>query len=930
MLARLLPIGVFGAAIVLTPSTANANCPVPGFQYGAFADSSLKFSGGSFVDSYDSSAGTFAGTHVSAGGNVGTNSTVAGSVDISGAPTTINGNVEVGVGGTPGTVITGGGAVTGTETALTSPVTLTPVIVPTLPDASPLNPSGSALNLASGLHYTSVNCNNNPGSTLVLNAGTYVIDSLTVQGNCTLSLASVPVTVFVRTTLDLSGSTTNPSLKATDLVFMGADTLTTVKINSAGTSTSFGLYAPNADITITGSADFYGAIVGKSVKDTGGAVIHYDKALASFTSAGLTCGGEVSRATPVVATIDGSSCVVQGSFEFGAGAATTIAVPGDVANFVFPFTQGHMRARTTASVQTAQTGLLGDTFSQGTIVFDAAVGIPPADFGGCGAAAGGGFLATCRNVFTNTNSTPASGTTFHPATLALTDGNSATIGNLIAPDAIVSGITAANWTTLVQRVLVGTAGGTISKLGGVDRSTVAVIEPSTLAGSATRPTMAYFGGADGMLHAVCASTGGDTASATNICPSTLEGTELWAFLPRVELPLIRVNKAKIDGSVRVVDAFGDFTTAGATGKKTWHTILTFQTGFNDTAVAGAIGPATYAIDITDPAKPVVLWEYVTPGTPSADGFDLGVGLAMHAGASLVSGAITNLAVAATSNGGTGADGLVVNALSLELGTPLWKFGFTYPKPPRTIALDDFLSSTGVPGGAVGVDMTGSGFVSDIVVGDLYGDLWKLNAATGASSTGSATTPLFSFASNKHPIGSLPAIFDNGTKVAAFASGAYADTDPASTLWSGAGQRLIAVPLLPGTAPLDDSSGTLVINLALTGTEATIGQLLVVGDQLFLTTDTSNINSASYGTTGATTGHAYSVDLGTPTLVAVGSNGGVIQGGGSGLVNDGTSIYGGAADLQQRLGSTATSATGTTVDYNNTKKPTRLVWLETAN
>ena len=95
-------------------------------------------------------------------------------------------------------------------------------------------------------------------------------------------------------------------------------------------------------------------------------------------------------------------------------------------------------------------------------------------------------------------------------------------------------------------------------LGGVDRSTVAVIEASQVAASSsTRPQIVYFGATDGMLHAVCATPGGTTPSGTNLCPAA--GTELWAFLPRVQLPLVGTLDTRIDGSPRVVDAFGDFT-----------------------------------------------------------------------------------------------------------------------------------------------------------------------------------------------------------------------------------------------------------------------------------------------------------------------------------------------------------------------------------
>jgi hypothetical protein len=37
------------------------------------------------------------------------------------------------------------------------------------------------------------------------------------------------------------------------------------------------IYAPNADIIFNGGADFYGSMVGATIKDTGGAKFHYDR-----------------------------------------------------------------------------------------------------------------------------------------------------------------------------------------------------------------------------------------------------------------------------------------------------------------------------------------------------------------------------------------------------------------------------------------------------------------------------------------------------------------------------------------------------------------------------------------------------------------------------------------------------------------------------
>jgi type IV pilus assembly protein PilY1 len=102
---------------------------------------------------------------------------------------------------------------------------------------------------------------------------------------------------------------------------------------------------------------------------------------------------------------------------------------------------------------------------------------------------------------------------------------------------------------------------------------------------ATRRAMVYIGGNDGMLHAFDATT----------------GDELWSFVPRTVLPkLYRLAETAyatsheffVDGSPSVGDAFFNGT---------WRTVLIG--GMN------AGGRGFYALDITNPLSPVLLWEF---------------------------------------------------------------------------------------------------------------------------------------------------------------------------------------------------------------------------------------------------------------------------------------------------------------------------------
>jgi type IV pilus assembly protein PilY1 len=807
-------------------------------------------------------------------------------------------------------ISTSGGASYSSSGTLSSALTLTSVTVPTVGTNQGDLTCNSNCAPTSNQTYGTVSVQG--GSTITLNASTYVMDSFKLSGNSTLAIGTSPIIVYIKCSsttnnaLDLSGGTVvNSSQKSTNLVFMLASTCATASI-SGGANASYAVYAPDTDVTISGGGVLYGAVVAKSVKDTGGSAIYYDKALKNFAGGGFSCTStEVSRASPVVATISSQTSLVQGTYESPTGLATTLSNSASITSWSFPWIKGHMRARVASTVTSA-------SFSSGTVQFDAATaGNIPTTITSCSAP----YTGSCRGIFTNTNSTSASGTTFGSA-LGVTNldyNNSATSSSIGAK--IVSGLTATDYSNIIKKIQQ-------ASLGGVDRSTVAVIQASTFAGSGTRPTVAYFGALDGMLHAVCASTGGATASvSSNACPSL--GKELWAFMPRVSLPLLANNVGRIDGSVRVTDVFGDFTSGTGGGTKSWHTILTFQTGFG-------IGttPAIYALDITDPNSPSLLWEVTAPGT-SPGTVDVGTGLTMTAGPTLINGQTTNLMVAETNNGGSASAttaGIAATAIQAETGNRKWQFTYSYPTPPRGVSADMPMALIGIPGGAVGVDLNGYGYYTDFVMGDLYGNLWLLNASTGVSRHGTST-PLFSFSTNKMPIGAPPAVYSDGTnQYAAFASGGYAD--PTSTAWTTTGQRIIAVKMQYTTGSLSElsSSSYVPVNQAFSGAAASdksYAQATIVGTQLYVTSDSSDVNLSTYGTSGTATGHLTTVDLTGAAATTVLTMTPVANGAGS-VVNNtgGTQVYG-AYQLTSTNGST-----GTSVDLTASAKVTRNLWLRT--
>ncbi len=174
-------------------------------------------------------------------------------------------------------------------------------------------------------------------------------------------------------------------------------------------------------------------------------------------------------------------------------------------------------------------------------------------------------------------------------------------------------------------------------LGALVRSQPTVVGPSTLIPDApsgkVRPTVAYVGGWDGMLHAFYLPSSADgsdvsgytgpaqattpinpNASSTfhstfggssGFASSTLPLIELWAFVPPGQLPYVKTNSARVDSTPAVLDVYGDFD---GSGTRSWHTVLV--------ASAGDANREIFALDVTNPLAPVMLWEINSGSDPT--------------------------------------------------------------------------------------------------------------------------------------------------------------------------------------------------------------------------------------------------------------------------------------------------------------------------
>jgi type IV pilus assembly protein PilY1 len=349
----------------------------------------------------------------------------------------------------------------------------------------------------------------------------------------------------------------------------------------------------------------------------------------------------------------------------------------------------------------------------------------------------------------------------------------------------------------------------IISLGGIVHSQVAVVAASPFVPDAPvgkhRPTVAYVGGLDGQIHALYVPSP-DTndqgytgpASAPTLPFSSARGafhtdwlasgsfappralTELWSFLPPGQIPFLYSNDAMVDSSPAVLDVFGDFT---GNGIRTWHTVLVASAGGNNREI--------FAIDVTNPLSPTLLWDIqstydpslpyapttlmddntgklnlpdeqafqwqnrcraseVSAGTCTAANFALppvsdpgrstsGLFNYAHLGASQsVSAAMLRrnnapvFAAFIATNEPSG-NGMYVFAIDIPTGQKIWELNNPYDKASDPSGMADGLDNS-PPAGVSLLSKAGTSLIDTVYAGDLEGSLFELDAADGLNQT----------------------------------------------------------------------------------------------------------------------------------------------------------------------------------------------------
>jgi type IV pilus assembly protein PilY1 len=267
------------------------------------------------------------------------------------------------------------------------------------------------------------------------------------------------------------------------------------------------------------------------------------------------------------------------------------------------------------------------------------------------------------------------------------------------------------------------------------------------ADKANRQGMVYVGANDGMLHAFNAD----------------DGKEEWAYIPSMLLPNLykladKKYAAKHNYYVNATPKSGDvYISSGGTGA--WKTILVGGLGQG--------GRGYYALDITDPASPSVLWEFDYT-TDSDLGYTYGTPIITK----LADGTWVVIVTSGYNNVSPGSGKGIVYVLDAKTGSVLHK-------------IDNGMGSTTTPSGlsklSAFVESSRSNNLSlRVYGGDLYGNVWRFDLSQlKGDKTGSAyvqrlaTLAADSNGTTPQPITTRPEVsYINNRVVVYVGTGAY--------------------------------------------------------------------------------------------------------------------------------------------------------------
>ncbi len=222
--------------------------------------------------------------------NIGTKSTLDASILLN-AGVTVEGNVVVGIGGDPNTVIDDKGATTGIRHATIIEEPLLQITPPALPDmGADIIATGETVTLNpadSGQYGNIILTKGGTEGVLEISGGdvvVYITGNIDLGESCELVVRDdSSLTVYIDGDIQCRvGSSVNneyPPENPTKLKLYGTSEVQQYFDIKAKSIWSGIIYAPNADIDLYANGDFYGSVVADSFELKAGGNYHYDEAL---------------------------------------------------------------------------------------------------------------------------------------------------------------------------------------------------------------------------------------------------------------------------------------------------------------------------------------------------------------------------------------------------------------------------------------------------------------------------------------------------------------------------------------------------------------------------------------------------------------------------------------------------------------------------
>jgi hypothetical protein len=119
------------------------------------------------------------------------------------------------------------------------------------------------------------------GQSLTLPGGVYYVNKFTTSGSGQINFTG-PVTIYATGTITVSGGALVTSQSIPDNLQIFATSTATVTISGSGVLYAE-VYAPQSDVTVSGSGIVAGSIIGNTITNSGGASLFRDLSARSGT-----------------------------------------------------------------------------------------------------------------------------------------------------------------------------------------------------------------------------------------------------------------------------------------------------------------------------------------------------------------------------------------------------------------------------------------------------------------------------------------------------------------------------------------------------------------------------------------------------------------------------------------------------------------------